>query len=184
MTKNQGYAALTTLCMLATATAHADTLFVNFTSQDPTYSGQFGGLSFIVDTAATVDTLSTGACGAGTTTGVYEYSQFNGGVTNAALVWDGVTYTLQSSVIYLEQNSESCGFYLNLNLTFNNGTTFSTQDQPSGGPYVYANYNPSQLLSAALTAGYNNQSMNAAHLTVAGQSPGLDNFIATVTAVP
>ena len=185
MNKSQGYAALTTLCMLATASAHAEVLHVSFTSQDPTYSGLFGSLSFNIDTAATTDILNTGTtsnCGTGTP-GVYLNSQFSSGLSNATLVWNGVTYSLQSSIIYFEEDPIGCVFYLNMQLTFNNGTSFWTQDQPSGGPYSYATYNPSQLLSTALITGYNDRNTEAARLIVGGQVTGLDNFIGVVTPV-
>ena len=85
--------------------------------------------------------------------------------------------------MYLEENFGSCGFYLNISLTFNNGASFFTQDQPSGGPYLYAHYNPSQLLATALESGYNNQFINNASLVVPGQVTS-DHFSATVTPVP
>ena len=185
MTKNQGYAALTTLCMLATATAHAEIFRVNFINEDPTYSALFGGLSFVIDTAkTTVNSFSVGPCGDGTTPGVYESAQFDGGVLAGGLLWNGVTYNLQNATMYFEEDDGSCGFYLNISLSFAGGVSFSTQDQTAGGPYPYSDYTLTTLLNTTLPAGYNDRYMANVRLVVPGYPGTPDNFLAIATPLP
>lgn len=167
--------------------ARASVIHVQMSAYDPAQNPDapsFGGLSFDVNTSATVDTITTGSCGAGTTPGVYEAMTANGGVSNGSMAWKGVNYTLQSASFYLEEDSNSCGFYLNMTLPFGPGTTFSTQDHlVFGGAYSYADYTPSQLLADTLLAGYNNNGFKG-YLSIDGEEVGLDAFVSTASTVP
>lgn len=183
--KKQGCAALTAVLVLGAASAHASMVHVDMTTPNPNYTALFGGLSFDVNTAATTNTISTGSCGGGTTSGVYESAQFTGGVSNASLVWSGVDYSLQSASFFLEEDSQSCGFYLDMSLKFNNGTVFTTSDQlASVNPFLASNFTPSQVLADSLIGGYNTSELTAPFLAVGGQDTGLTAFKSTATSVP
>ena len=64
-------ATVVSLLILGIGSAHADVLHINVVAQNPAYSSF--GLSFDLNTAATTDTISTGAgtCDAGNGSGVY-----------------------------------------------------------------------------------------------------------------
>ena len=167
--------------------ARASVIHVQMSAYDPAQNPDapsFGGLSFDVDTAATVDTITTGSCGAGTTPGVYEAMTANGGVSNGSMAWKGVDYTLDSASFYLEEDSNSCSFYLNMTLSFGPNAMFGTQDLPAGGAYSYADYTPSQLLADKLVTGYNDKIGLHGYLVIDGSQVGLDAFDTTASTVP
>ena len=145
----------TALLILGATAAHAEMLNVTFsgaTGQNPL----FGGLSFNIDTAATTNTFTTGPCVAGgQPSDIYQTFSASGGISNAALIWNGVDYSLQSSSIFLDPEgpggtSGSCPFALDMTLTFNNGTVFRTNDQ-SAGVFSASQYSPSQMLATRPT---------------------------------
>ena len=108
------------LLILGTGTAHAEILNVSMVAQDHSLLS----LSFDLNTAATTDAFSVGSCGSGEASGVYTNFSATGGISNASLLWDGVSYSLQSSNIFLD-NQSSCDYDLDMRLTFNNNTTFT-----------------------------------------------------------
>jgi hypothetical protein len=175
--------AVATFLILGATSVRAEIIHVNIANQNPNYDSNFGGLSFDLNTAATTDTIGTGSCG--NTSGVYTSFHTTGGVSNASLIWNGVDYSLQSANFNLDPQDlpNSCIFDLNMSLTFNNGTTFLAEDQPAGGPFLYSEYNPSQMLAAAVLATYNHQ-LTAPLLEVDGQYPGDTGFVASATPVP
>ena len=108
------------LLILGTGTAHAEILNVSMVAQDHSPLS----LSFDLNTAATTDAFSVGSCGSGEASGVYTNFSATGGISNASLLWDGVSYSLQSSNIFLD-NQSSCDYDLDMRLTFNTKTTFT-----------------------------------------------------------
>lgn len=177
----------TALLILGATAAHAEMLNVTFsgaTGQNPL----FGGLSFNIDTAATTNTFTTGPCVAGgQPSDIYQTFSASGGISNAALIWNGVDYSLQSSSIFLDPEgpggtSGSCPFALDMTLTFNNGTVFRTNDQ-SAGVFSASQYSPSQMLATGLLGSYNG-SLVGPSLMVEGQPEVLTGFSAKTTSVP
>lgn len=174
-------AAAAALLALGVTTAHAEIINVNVANLNPAYAADFGGLSFNLNTAATTNTFTTGTCGS--TSGVYTTFNTSGGVSGGSLTWDGVTYGLQNASFNYDQQG-GCVFDLNMDLTFTNGTTFQTVDQPiESGPYLTSQYNPSQMLAAAVQASYNQQ-LTSPFLVVDGQYTGDTGLTATATPVP
>jgi hypothetical protein len=180
MNRNPANAAMAALLLLAATSASAEIINVNITNLNPNFSANFGGLSFNVNTAATTNTFTTGTCGS--TSGVYTTFSAAGGITDASLVWNGVDYSLQSSNLSLDSEG-GCDYDFNMSLTFNNGTTFITQDQPLGGPFLASQLTPSQMLATSLIDSYNSQ-LVAPFLTVQGQPTGDTGLVATATSVP
>jgi hypothetical protein len=168
MIRSPGNAAVAALLILGAASAHADVLSVSMVAQNPAYSSF--GLSFDLDTAATVDTIGTGGCYFGCLpAGTYTTFSATGGISNASLTWNGVDYSLQNSNIFLDWQGGNA-FDLDMHLTFNNNTTLFMDDQPTGGPYSDSQYNPSQMLTTAMLTSYNGYSSGL--LQVDGGSRG------------
>ena len=183
MTRSSMITAATALLILGATSAHAEILNVTFNG----VSGQnplFGGLTFDVDTTAASYTFTTGACAPGCPTDTYLSMSATGGISNAALIWNGVDYGLTSSNIFLEQEApDSFAFDLDMTLTFGNGTVFRTNDQPVGEQFSASQFTPSQLLATTLLTGYNEPTV-APSLMVQGQPEVLTGFSAKTTSVP
>jgi hypothetical protein len=184
MSRKTGYAALAALTLLAAAGARAEIIQVKMTTDNPNYLPTFGGLSFDVNTAAATYSPTQGSCGGGTVSGVYQNMVVTGGVSNGSLLWNGTDYSLQNAAFDFEQDDQSCDFYLNMTLKFNNGTAFSTQDQVATGAFAFANYTPAQVFTTALLDAYNSPGIIAPFLQVNGQPTGLTGFQSTATPVP
>lgn len=184
MNTKTGYAALAALTILAAAGAHAEVIQVKMTTDNPNYLPTFGGLSFNVNTATATYSPTQGSCGGGTVNGVYQNMGVTGGVSNGSLLWNGTDYSLQNASFDFEQDDQSCAFYLDMTLKFNNGTAFSTQDQVATGAFAYANYTPAQVFTTALLNAYNSPGITAPFLEVNGQPTGLTGFQSTATPVP
>lgn len=182
MIRTASYAALAALFVVAIPSVHAEVIHMNVTTYNPYYAASFGGLSFNLNTAATTDTIGTGSCGNGQASGVYTSFSAAGGISDATLNWNGVDYSLQSSNFYLDSQG-GCVFDLGMNLTFNNNTSFIVEDDPTGGPYSYSEYNPSQMLSSAVLKSYNGDILHS-FLTVEGQEVARASFQVTATPVP
>lgn len=186
MTRSSMSTTAIVLLILGATSAHAEMLNVTFSGA----SGQnplFGGLSFDINTTATTNTFSTGACvPGGQPSDTYLTFSATGGISNASLIWNGVDYGLQSSNIFLDPEgptaSTPCPFDLDMTLTFNNGTVFRTNDQPAG-VFAAAQYSPSQLLATGLLGSYNGPVV-APSLMVEGQGVVLTGFSAKTTSVP
>ena len=170
-------ATVVALLALGASSAHAEMLNVSMVAQD---HSPFS-LSFDLNTAATTDAFSVGSCGSGQASGVYTNFSATGGISNASLLWNGVSYSLQSSDIFLD-NQGGCVYDLDMRLTFNNNTTFMVDDNPLGGPYSYSEYNPSQMLASAMLRSYNGDSY--AFLDTGGEAAFGGNVIIKTTAVP
>jgi hypothetical protein len=183
MIRSSMITAATALLILGTTAAHAEILNVTFSGangQNPL----FGGLSFDIDTTATPYTFTTGPCAPGCPSDTYLSLSATGGISNAALIWNGVDYGLQSSNIFLEQEApDSYAFDLDMTLTFGNGTVFRTNDQSVGEQFSASQYSPSELLATTLIGGYN-RPVVAASLMVEGQPEVLTGFSAKTTSVP
>ena len=164
------------LLILWTGSAHAEILNVSMVAQD---HSPFS-LSFDLNTEATTDAISTGSCGDGAASGIYTSFSATGGISDASLLWDGVSYSLQSSNIFLD-NQSTCDYDLDMRLTFNNNTTFMVDDNPLGGPYSYSEYNPSQMLASAMLRSYNGYSY--AFLDTGGEGVFGGNVITKTTSV-
>ena len=170
-------ATVVALLALGASSAHAEMLNVSMVAAD---HSPFS-LSFDLNTAATTDTITTGSCGNGEESGVYTNFSATGGISNFSLLWNGVSYSLQSSNIFLD-NQSSCDYDLDMRLTFNNNTTFMIDDNPLGGPYSYSEYNPSQMLASAMLRSYNGYSY--AFLDTGGEGVFGGNVIVKTTSVP
>ena len=166
-------ATVVALLALEASSAHAEMLNVSMVAED---HSPFS-LSFDLNTAATTDTISTGSCGNGEASGVYTNFSATGGISNFSLLLDGVSYSLQSSNIFLD-NQGDCVYDLDMRMTLNNNTTFIVDDTPVGGPFSYSEYNPSQMLATAMLLGYNRYSYAAIEGGFGGQ------VITKTTAVP
>lgn len=178
--------AVAALLILAATSARAEVLHMDITTGDPNFAASFGGLSFDLDTAAATYVTGTGGCNLGCVTpDIYTTFDATGGISNASLIWNGVDYSLQSSLIYLDWEG-GLAFDVGMQLTFNNGTSFDSQDQwMSVGPgsYSYFDYNPSQVLASAVPAAYN-KFIVAGYLDVEGQPIFDNNWTASTTPVP
>lgn len=175
-------AAVAAFLILGGASAHAEMIQLNITNTDPAYKASFGGITFDLNTAATTNTFTTGSCGGGTSN-VYTTFIATGGVSNGSLTWDGVSYGLKSSEFFLDSQG-ACVSDLDLNLTFNNGATFSVPDQPSESPYSASTYTPSQMLATAVLSSYNSGALEGGPvLDVGGTLTGPDGFQSTATPV-
>src|ERR1700722_6103639 len=173
-------AAVAALLLLGGAAVHAEVIHVNIDNLNPNYSANFGGLSFDLNTVAANKTFSTGTCG--TTSGAYTTFNSAGGVSDATLIWNGVDYSLQSANFSLDSQG-GCDYDFNMSLTFNNGTSFITQDQPLGGPFLASQLTPSQMLATGVIDSYISQ-LVAPFLVVEGQYTGDTGLAATATQVP
>jgi hypothetical protein len=182
MTRYPGCAALAALVIFGATTANAAILQVNITPQNPAYDKIFGGISFDLNTAAANKAFTAGSCGGGEASGVYTTFDATDGVSNGSLNWNGVNYSLLSSNIYLDSQG-ACVNDLDMTLTFNNGTSFFTQDIPTGGPYSTSQYSPSQMLATAMLGSYNGPLADGS-MAVQGQQTGVTGFIAKTTSVP
>lgn len=178
--------AVAAFLILGATSARAEVLHMDITTGDPNFASSFGGLSFDLDTAAATYVTGTGGCNFGCVTpDIYTTFDATGGISNASLIWNGVDYGLQSSLIYLDWEG-GLAFDVGMHLTFNNGTSFDSQDQwMSGGPgsYSYFDYNPSQVLASAVPAAYN-KFIVAGFLDVEGQPTFDTNWTAKTTPVP
>ena len=177
MIRTSHTATVVSLLILGTGSAHAEILNVSMVAQD---HSPFS-LSFDLNTAATTDAFSVGSCGGGQASGVYTNFSAKGGISNASLLWEGVSYSLQSSNIFLD-NQADCLYDLDMRLTFNNNTTFIVDDNPLGGPYSYSEYNPSQMLASAMLRSYNGYSYGA--LQIGGEGAFGGSVITKTTSVP
>lgn len=171
------------LMILGATSVRAEMLNVSFAGA-PGQNPLFGGLSFDIDTAATPYTFTTGPCAPGCPSDTYLSLSATGGISNAALIWNGVDYGLQSSNIFLEQEApDSYAFDLDMTLTFSNGAVFRTNDQTAGEQFSASQYSPSQLLATTLLTGYNGP-ITAPSLIGEAQSAVLTGFSAKTTSVP
>jgi hypothetical protein len=183
MIRSPGNVVVTALLILGSTSVHAEILHVDIANTNPNYNSNFGGLSFDLDTSATTDTIATGGCYGGfCLPGYYTTFDAAGGMSNASFIWNGVDYSLQSSTISLDWQGGYV-FDLNMDLTFNNGASFRTDDQSGAGAYSYSQYNPSQVLAAAVTGSYNAYIV-AGLLEVDGQPTGDSGLVAKTTPVP
>ena len=178
--------AMAALLILGATSARAEVLHMDITTGNPNFASSFGGLSFDLDTAAATYVTATGGCNFGCVTpDIYTTFDATGGISNASLTWNGVDYSLQSSLIYLDWEG-GLAFDVGMHLTFNNGTSFDSQDQwmsGGGSPYSYLDYNPSQVLASAVPAAYN-KFIVAGFLDVEGQPIFDTNWTANTTPVP
>ena len=171
------------LLMLGATSARAEMLHVDITSYNTLYTGIFGGISFDLNTSATLDTLGTEGCFLGCIPpDTYSTFSATGGMSNASLIWNNVDYGLQSSSIFLDRQG-SYVYELDMNLTFNNGMVFNVVDQPSAGPYPDFNDNQSQLLARAMLASFNGD-IYAGFISDNGAETGITGFVAKTTPVP
>ena len=177
MTRIPRTATVVALLALGASSAHAEMLNVSMVAQD---HSPFS-LSFDLNTAATTDTISTGSCGNGEASGVYTNFSATGGISNASLLWNGVSYSLQSSDIFLD-NQGDCVYDMDMRLTLNNNTAFVIDDVPTRGGFSYSEYNPSQMLTTAMLSGYNNYYYGA--LETGGEGGFGGAVIIKTTAVP
>jgi hypothetical protein len=181
-------AILMAVSILGAASAHAEILNVTMTADDAMNSSF--SLSFDLNTAATTNTIGLGGCDVFNqcvAPDIYTAFSATGGISNALLTWKGVNYSLTSSNIFLDWQGGSA-FDLDMHLGFNNAA-LTIDDNPTGGPYSSLQYNPSQMLTAAMLTSYNGL-VDTGHFE-AGAGGSLGNFLdglivktTPVTSVP
>lgn len=155
MIRSSHAAAFMAVSILGAVSAHAEILNVSVTDPNPANSSF--DLSFDLNTAATTNTIGLGGCYTSTdcvASDIYTSFDATGGVSNAHLTWQGVSYGLQSSDIFLDWEGGNA-FYLDMEMVFDNNTGLVMYGQPAGGPYSSLQYSPSQFLSAATSSSYN-----------------------------
>ena len=191
--------AMAALLILGATSAHAEMLDVNITSNNgyAPPGDTFGGISFQLNTADTADTITTGNITlAGTNTpessSVYVGVYSTGGVSNGSLIWNGVSYSLQSAAFgyYYDGDGfsskglpDSDGPYnLDIFLNFTNGLSFDDQNQESVNALSVSQYNPSQFLAAAMLKAYNGGIVGG-FLYENGDNTRITPFVAQTTPV-